>query len=100
MSDRLETPATENLNAGDIENLPVCPMNPTVQLENADGDHMYKRANPDTRWFKCPGCDCHLGYHRMRKKWLADPFDLDTNNKLRECFGLPSVEEMEEPAEE
>jgi len=96
MSDeKLDTSATDTLNAGDIENLPVCPMNPEVKLEKAENSYSYKRSNPDTRWFKCPGCDCHLGYHRMKKKWRVDPHELDENNALRECFGLPPVEEDE-----
>lgn len=102
MSDEeiLDTPATDSLNAGDIENIPVCPMNPQVNLEVAAKDYLYNRLNPDTRWFKCPECDCHIGYHRMKQSWRVDPYDLDFNNKLRECFGLPPVEEEAETAEE
>ena len=95
MVDALETSATETLNAADIENVPVCPMNPLINLEKANSLYKYKRATPDTRWFRCPQCDCHIGYHRMKKKWVVDPYDLDYNNSLRECFGLPLVEEKD-----
>jgi hypothetical protein len=95
----LETSATDSLNAGSIRNLPVCPMNPEVELENVDKSYSYRRLNPDTRWFTCPNCECHVGYHRMRKKWLIDPYDLDFNNKARECYGLPPTEDVPEPVE-
>lgn len=97
--DILKTSVTENLNAGDIENHPVCPMNPNIPLESVGKEYRYRRLNPDTRWFRCPECDCKIGYHRMNKSWRVDPYDLDFNDKLRNCFGLPPVADLSEDIE-
>ena len=89
--ERLELPADHDLNIDGIRNVPICPMC-TTELEDAADDYDYKRNNPDTRWFFCPDCECHLGFHRMKKKWKVDPYDLDENNKVRAYFGLDPVE--------
>ena len=43
--------------------------------------------------FWCEDCQCHLGYHRMKKKWKVDPYDLNANDKVRAYFGLGPVDE-------
>lgn len=90
-SEKLEIPADSNLNIEGKPNVPLCPMC-TAILENADKAYDYRRNNPDTRWFWCPDCECHLGYHRMKAKWKIDPYDLDSNDKVRGYFGLEPVE--------
>ncbi len=95
MIDELEIPADSTLNIEGKPNVPLCPMCTTV-LEPATSTYAYKRNNPDTRWFFCPECSCHLGYHRMRKTWKVDPYDLDSNNKIRGYFGLAPVEKVNE----
>jgi hypothetical protein len=81
------------LNIEGVPNVPICPLCTTV-LEKVEEGYMYARKNPDTRWFWCPTCECHLGYHRMKSKWLVDPYDLDKSNKVREHFGLEPVEQQ------
>lgn len=80
-----------NLNVEGVPNIPVCPLC-TTALENVPKSYTYARNNPDTRWFWCPTCEGHLGYHRMKGKWKVDPYDLDSSSKLREHFGLPADE--------
>ena len=90
----LELPADSTLNIEGKPNVPLCPMCAEILGPTPEGDqYMYKKTNPDTRWFWCPACECHLGYHRMKMKWKVDPYDLNTNNKLRGYFGLPLVKE-------
>ena len=78
------------LNIQGIANVSICPLC-TAKLESAPTDYKYRRLTPDTRWFWCSECEAHLGYHRMKAKWLVDPYDLDKSNKVREHFGLPAV---------
>jgi hypothetical protein len=92
VNDKLEIPADSTLNVEGKPNVPLCPMCTGV-LEDAPKTYRYRRVNPDTRWFVCPECECHLGYHRMKKKWKVDPYDLDKNEKVRGYFGLPPAEE-------
>ncbi len=92
MSEKLEIPADSTLNIEGKRNVPLCPMC-TDELANADRNYDYKRTNPDTRWFYCEACECHLGYHRMKKKWKVDPYDLDRNGPVRAYFGLDPIEE-------
>lgn len=89
----IELPKDSNLNAEGKANVPLCPLC-TTELDNATDTYAYKRHNPDTRWFWCPECECHLGYHRMRGGWKVDPYDLNTNAKIREYFGLGPAEEQ------
>jgi hypothetical protein len=93
-SDKLELPADSDLNIEGKPNVPLCPMCTEV-LENTERNYDYKRNNPDTRWFFCPECKCHLGFHRMKRKWKVSPYDLENNSVVREFFGLPPVEEPE-----
>lgn len=81
------------LNIEGIPNVPVCPLCTTV-LEDVPNNYTYARHNPDTRWFWCPACESHLGYHRMKAKWFVDPHDLNQSTKVREYFGLPPVEQQ------
>jgi uncharacterized protein YlaI len=83
----LEIPNKEDLNLEHRENKPTCPVCETY-LEEPDRDYEYKRLNPDTRWFWCPQCEGHLGYHRMKKRWKVDPYDLDESPAFREFFGM------------
>ena len=89
--DMLEIPEDSTLNLEGKPNVPLCPMCTEI-LEGTKAGYVYKRINPDTRWFWCPECECHLGYHRMKKKWKVDPYDLDSNDKVRGHFGLPPKE--------
>ena len=91
-AETIETPATESLNAEGFENKPVCPVCQSY-LENALHDYEYKRTNPDTRWFYCPSCEGHLGYHRMKKRWTVDPYDLNTSPGFREYFNIDALNE-------
>jgi hypothetical protein len=91
VNEKLEIPADNTLNVEGKPNVPLCPICTGV-LEDAARDYSYKRNNPDTRWFFCAECGCHLGYHRMKKKWKVDPYDLNDNNKVRAYFGLDPVE--------
>lgn len=91
--DKLEIPADSTLNIEGRPNVPLCPMCTEI-LDVADRNYTYKRNNPDTRWFWCEECECHLGYHRMKRSWKVDPYDLDANNKVRAYFGLPPAEEQ------
>ncbi len=81
------------LNVDGIRNVPVCPLC-TNALKSVPKTYMYARQNPDTRWFWCDECESHLGYHRMKAKWLVDPYDLDKSTKVREHFGLPPVQQQ------
>ena len=81
---------SSGLNVKGIRNVPVCPLCTTV-LNDVSKAYTYAQHNPDTRWFWCSACESHLGYHRMKAKWLVDPYDLDQSNKVREHFGLPPV---------
>ena len=94
MSDQPIEVDAENLglNIEGIANVPVCPLC-TAILESAPMNYRYRRNIPDTRWFWCPDCEAHLGYHRMKAKWLVDPYDLEKSSKVREHFGLPSTDE-------
>ena len=86
-SDKLVIPADSTLNVEGKANVALCPMC-TEALEPAPKEYAYRRVNPDTRWFWCPECGCHLGYHRMNRSWKVDPYDLDSNDKVRSYFGL------------
>jgi len=88
----LELPSDTTLNIDGKRNVPLCPMC-TEELTNAERTYKYRRMNPDTRWFFCSDCNCHLGYHRMKKKWKVDPYELDKNDKVRAYFGLDPAEE-------
>ena len=93
MNDTLiELPESSTLNAEGKPNVPLCPLCAGV-INDADRKYAYNRHNPDTRWFWCADCECHLGYHRMKGKWKIDPYDLNTNTKIREYFGLGPAEE-------
>lgn len=61
---------------GEAARVPTCPLCGSV-LEKAEEGYVYKRLNPDTRWFWCETCDAHLGYHRMKARWRIDPADFD-----------------------
>lgn len=76
----------------DLPNVPVCPICITP-LESAARHYQYARLNPDTRWFYCPDCEAHLGYHRLKGTWKLDPYDYTGNDKLRERIGLPPAGE-------
>lgn len=80
-----------NLNIEGVPNTPICPLC-TTELAKVAKDYARARIEPDTRWFWCPTCEGHLGYHRMKGKWKVDPYDLDSSSKLREHFGLPAEE--------
>ena len=86
----IELPEDSTLNVEGIPNVPVCPICTSI-LEGVHKSYSYRRINPDTRWFFCPECECHLGYHRMKGRWKVDPYDLDVNNKIREHFGLDPI---------
>ena len=88
MSNEIDVLDELNLNIEGIPNAPVCPYC-TASLENVAKDYARARIEPDTRWFWCPACEGHLGYHRMKGTWRVDPHDLDSSAKLREHFGLP-----------
>ena len=91
MSDEtIETPATVSLNAEGFKNKPVCPVC-QAYLKNAEKDYEYRRTNTDTRWFYCSSCKGHLGYHRMKKRWTVDPYDLNTSATFREFFNLDAL---------
>ena len=92
VNDLIELPEDSTLNVEGKDNVALCPLC-TSDLVNAAQDYVYRRHNPDTRWFWCDDCGCHLGYHRMKAKWKIDPYDLNTNTKVREYFGLGPVEE-------
>ncbi len=80
------------VNAGELPNVPVCPICINV-LGSAPKNYKYSRLNPDTRWFYCKDCETHVGYHRMKGTWKLDPYDYTHNDKLRERIGLaPSKE--------
>jgi len=80
---------TENnpLNIEGIANKPICPVCQSY-LESAPDDYAYKRMNPDTRWFWCDSCDGHLGFHRLKKRWSVDPYDLETSAAFKAFFGV------------
>ncbi len=92
-SERLEIPADSTLNIEGKPNVPLCPMCTESLNPPLESGYTYKRNNPDTRWFWCEDCQCHLGYHRMKKKWKVDPYDLNANDKVRAYFGLGPVDE-------
>lgn len=69
---------------------PVCPVC-IGYLTNAHSDYTLKKIHPDTRWFRCDGCEAHVGYHRMRRKWYVDPYDFDYSEKLRKNLNLESA---------
>lgn len=93
-SEKLVVPEDNNLNVEGKANVPLCPMCTEELGPPKLGDnYLYKRTNPDTRWFWCADCGCHLGYHRMKKTWKVDPYDLNVNDKIRGYFGLPGVDE-------
>ena len=80
----IDTSLTE---AGELPNVPVCPICITT-LAKAKKGYRYIILNPDTRWFYCPDCESHVGYHRMKGSWKIDPYDYTNNDKLRERIGL------------
>ncbi len=90
-----DAPVDFDANLKDVENLPNVPVCPicTSLLDKAARDYKYARLNPDTRWFFCPDCESHIGYHRMKGSWKIDPYDYTNNNKLRERIGLPPAGE-------
>ena len=90
-ADLITLPEDTTLNVEGKANVPLCPMC-TGELVNAEKGYEYRKNNPDTRWFFCETCDCHLGYHRMKKRWQVDPYDLEDNNQVRAYFGLGPVE--------
>jgi len=92
IDETIDTPATGSLNAGDFSNKPVCPVCQSY-LEDALRDYEYRRTNTDTRWFYCTDCEGHLGYHRMKKRWTVDPYDLNTSASFREFFNIDALEE-------
>ena len=91
--DKLKTSATELLNIEGIANVPTCPLC-QAELGGVSVGYEYKRINPDTRWFWCPGCKAHMWYHRMKGTWKVDPYDLEHSKELRENFGLTSQDEV------
>lgn len=92
MSDeKIESPTVDELNAEGLENKPVCPVCQSY-LKDATNDYEYKRLNPDTRWFWCDSCEGHLGYHRMKKRWKVDPYDLEESSAFRAFFGVDGTE--------
>jgi uncharacterized protein with PIN domain len=92
VDDKIEIPEGSTLNVEDRPNVALCPMC-TNPLESAPDNYIYKKTEPDTRWFYCPDCDCHYGYHRMKGKWKVSPHDLNINDTVREHFGLPPIGE-------
>jgi len=93
MTDKIELPKDTTLNIEGVENKPVCPVCQGY-LENAGTDYLYRRMNPDTRWFWCPACLGHLGFHRMKRQWKVDPYDLNTSASFRAFFGLEEGDQV------
>lgn len=91
VDEKVESPMIDSLNVDGVENRPVCPVCQGY-LEDAERDYEFRRQNPDTRWFYCSGCDGHLGYHRMKKKWKVDPYDLNDSAAFKEFFGVTGEE--------
>jgi hypothetical protein len=92
MSDNdIKSPALDSLNVEGVANKPICPVCHGY-LESAASDYTYKRLNPDTRWFWCENCQGHLGYHRMKKRWKVDPYDLEDSQAFRNFFGVTGNE--------
>jgi hypothetical protein len=91
MIDEIDSPLVDGLNAEGLENKPVCPVCQSY-LENAEDGYDYKRLNADTRWFWCDTCEGHLGYHRMKKRWKVDPYDLQESAAFRAFFGVDGTE--------
>lgn len=88
MSDeKLDTIVESELNIEGVDNKPVCPICQGY-LEDPQPGYGYRRHNPDTRWFWCGTCEGHLGYHRMKRRWRVDPFDLNSSSTFREHFNL------------
>lgn len=85
--DLIDLPEDNTLNIEGKENRALCPVC-QEHLDPAGNDYEYSRLNPDTRWFWCPECEGHLGYHRMKKRWRVDPYDLNSSPALREYFGI------------
>ena len=88
----LEVPEDSNLNIEGKDNVALCPICTEPLGPTLDQNYAYKRNNPDTRWFWCAHCECHLGFHRMRKSWKIDPEDLNNSTTAREYFGLDTGE--------
>jgi hypothetical protein len=88
----LSTPATDSLNIEGLANKPACPVCQSL-LDDVAATYLYKRLNPDTRWFFCPSCEGHLGFHRIKASWRIDPRDLETSDAFREYFGITELEE-------
>lgn len=59
-----------------------------AELQDAPDDYQFKKLNPDTRWFVCPDCDAHWGYHRMKGTWKVDPYDYTHNPRVKHILGL------------
>lgn len=89
--DRIEVPNDSNLNIEGKSNQPLCPVCQSYLEKPLDGYEM-PRLNPDTRWFWCPSCEGHLGYHRMRKSWKVDAIDLYESAAFREYFNVDESE--------
>ena len=89
--EKIESPLVDKLNAEGIDNKPVCPVC-QAYLESAERDYEYRRQNPDTRWFWCAACQGHLGYHRMKQRWLVDPHDLEESPVFRKFFGVDEAQ--------
>ena len=88
MSDEtIDLPVDTNLNIEGKDNRPLCPICQEY-LEPAERGYEYIKLNMDTRWFWCDTCEGHLGYHRMKKKWKVDPYDLNDSPAFRQFFAL------------
>ena len=85
--DAIKLTDESSLNIEGKENRPICPICQSY-LEAAGPDYTYERLNPDTRWFWCETCDGHLGYHRLRRTWSVDPYDLESSAAFKAFFGV------------
>lgn len=92
VEEKVNLPDNTSLNAEGKENKPLCPVCQGY-LDDAARDYEYRRMNPDTRWFWCPTCVGHLGYHRMKKRWRVDPYDLTDSPAFSQFFGVTANEE-------
>jgi hypothetical protein len=86
--DKIDLPDDSTLNIEGLENRALCPVCQGYLEAPLEGYEM-PRLNPDTRWFWCPDCEGHLGYHRMKKIWKVDHFDLYESPVFRAFFNIP-----------